>query len=377
MTIPYSSGKNISIDQLTNVNMTDIANNDILQYNATTTEWNNGALDLSGQDINVDEIDCRVLRVSETADIVGRLANEGVASFVNEEFVFQNGVSDLGNTLYIDNQNNRVGINISNPEEDLEIDGSIQIDSASVSRLKFQKSGGTPHQEAEIDAETDGTNGGQLEFLTKVDGGSVSEKLRINNVGAVGIGGANYGTSGQVLTSGGSNASVSWTTPSSGGGGITQYATFSYQPTTANEQVVTNTFTAIKYDTIKVQNSSSDITIDTTTNVGRITLVSTGIYMVNYHSTLSNNTSAGSQRIIMETAIWLNTGSGFINQVGTSTFAYGRQGTDPENSSSCSFLFNITSANALLEVRMKTADSNITDGRVKSGATGITILKIA
>lgn len=123
--------------------------------------------------------------------------------------------SEAGITLFNDasapNPNDvRVGINITNPDEALEVDGSIQIDSANFSRLKFQKSGGSPHQEAEIDGETDGTNGGLLEFYTKIDGGSLTEKLRINNKGAIGIGGANYGTTNQVLTSNTSTNSVSW-----------------------------------------------------------------------------------------------------------------------------------------------------------------------
>ena len=105
----------------------------------------------------------------------------------------------------------RVGIGIVEPEEDLEIDGSVQIDSANVARLKFQKSGQTSHALGEIDGEQDGTNGGDLQFYTKVDGSSsVTEKLRINNVGAIGIGGANFGTSGKVLTSNGSGSAVSW-----------------------------------------------------------------------------------------------------------------------------------------------------------------------
>jgi hypothetical protein len=37
-----------------------------------------------------------------------------------------------------------------------------------------------------------------------------SERLRIADAGQIGIGGANYGTSGQVLTSGGSGAAPSW-----------------------------------------------------------------------------------------------------------------------------------------------------------------------
>jgi len=41
------------------------------------------------------------------------------------------------------------------------------------------------------------------------------ERLRIADAGQIGIGGANYGTSGQVLTSGGPSATPSWATPSS------------------------------------------------------------------------------------------------------------------------------------------------------------------
>ena len=44
---------------------------------------------------------------------------------------------------------------------------------------------------------------------------SGSEKFRVGNGGQLGIGGANYGTSGQVLTSGGSGSAPTWTTISS------------------------------------------------------------------------------------------------------------------------------------------------------------------
>jgi len=43
-----------------------------------------------------------------------------------------------------------------------------------------------------------------------------SERLRVGSSGQIGIGGATYGTSGQVLTSGGSGAAPSWTTISAG-----------------------------------------------------------------------------------------------------------------------------------------------------------------
>ena len=44
-----------------------------------------------------------------------------------------------------------------------------------------------------------------------------TERLRIGESGQIGIGGANYGTSGQVLTSQGSGSAVQWATPSAGG----------------------------------------------------------------------------------------------------------------------------------------------------------------
>jgi hypothetical protein len=45
---------------------------------------------------------------------------------------------------------------------------------------------------------------------------SNTERVRVNSTGAVGFGGANYGTAGQVLTSGGSSAVPTWATPASG-----------------------------------------------------------------------------------------------------------------------------------------------------------------
>ena len=50
-------------------------------------------------------------------------------------------------------------------------------------------------------------------LLFKVNGGS--ERFRINNSGAFGLAGTNYGTAGQVLTSGGTNSVPTWATPSS------------------------------------------------------------------------------------------------------------------------------------------------------------------
>ena len=50
-----------------------------------------------------------------------------------------------------------------------------------------------------------------------------AEKVRIGTSGQIGLGGANYGTAGQVLTSNGSGSAVTWE-DASGGGGITTEA---------------------------------------------------------------------------------------------------------------------------------------------------------
>ena len=49
-----------------------------------------------------------------------------------------------------------------------------------------------------------------------------TERLRITEDGAFGLSGANYGTSGQVLTSGGSGAAPTWTTVAAGLAAATQ-----------------------------------------------------------------------------------------------------------------------------------------------------------
>ena len=85
----------------------------------------------------------------------------------------------------------RNGINISSGS--LTIPDSIIHSGDTNTKIRFP----------EADAVTIETNG--------------SERLRIASSGQIGLGGANYGTSGQVLTSQGSGSAVQWATPSSGG----------------------------------------------------------------------------------------------------------------------------------------------------------------
>lgn len=173
----------------------------------------------------------------------------------------------------------RVGIGVTDPQEDLELDGNIQLDTGGVQRGRvIFNDKQNNHKHAEIDGLGEGTNGGVLVFYTKEDLGNVTEKLRINNVGAIGIGGANYGTAGQVLVSNGSAALPSWQIPyhlvfrlaDSGGGSI----------------FVTTAATTVVYNTLYVVTGESPTTTYNTDLVSSTTWNPSvsGIFQINFHA---------------------------------------------------------------------------------------------
>jgi len=137
-----------------------------------------------------------------TGDISG--GNEGDTLVINSS-----GGVESNSVLRIDTVNNRVGIN-KDPTEDLDIDGNIQINSNGTNKIVFNDTSLGGHKHAEIDAGSDGASGGNLQFHTKIDGLGVTEKLRINNKGAIGIGGANFGGNGTIFTSRGSSDAPYW-----------------------------------------------------------------------------------------------------------------------------------------------------------------------
>ena len=162
---------------------------------------------------------------------------------------------EMGTTLYVDSINSRVGINVPLPTEDFEIDGNIQMNTGSTSKIVFYDKP-NDHEHGEVDAEGEGTNGGILKFKTKVDGGAVSEKFRITENGRIGLGGANYGTAGQVLTSNGATAPT-WS--DAAGGGVPIYTTTERDllPTQPNFTIISNSTTG----TLQMWNGSAWIDI--------------------------------------------------------------------------------------------------------------------
>ncbi len=89
-----------------------------------------------------------------------------------------------GGPLYLDTANNRVGINVAVPTEDLEIDGNIQLDSAGANKIKFYDGTATVER-AEIDAAASGATGGKLVFYTKQDPGVVTARMTIEEDGRI------------------------------------------------------------------------------------------------------------------------------------------------------------------------------------------------
>ena len=104
--------------------------------------------------------------------------------------------------------------------------GAIVQDNDVLGTISFQGHDGTTEliEGASIVTEVDGTPAANnvpsaLVFKTNSGTSTTSERLRVGSAGQIGIGSANYGTVGQVLTSGGASGAVSWTTVSGGGGG--------------------------------------------------------------------------------------------------------------------------------------------------------------
>ena len=97
--------------------------------------------------------------------------------------------------------------------------------SGSIGELRFATGSDLDKYYGMIICQSDGSTSstslpGVLRFSTTATGAtSPTERVRIGSSGQIGLDGANYGTSGQVLTSNGSGSAVTWE-DASGGGGI-------------------------------------------------------------------------------------------------------------------------------------------------------------
>ena len=111
-------------------------------------------------------------------------------------------------------------------------------------------------------------------FYTTADGAaSPTERIRIGSAGQIGIGGANFGTAGQVLKSGGASAAVSW----GAAGGITHidhwHKGSNQDGTTFNPVTGWNRTTNAKYGNLNSQMTEAS---------GIFTFPATGLWFVSF-----------------------------------------------------------------------------------------------
>jgi hypothetical protein len=267
----------IALDNdFTNVNFTSLTNGDLIKYdgsnfiNFSPTYLDGAGISdnylikvVSGATTQTTFIETSALNTSTSLKtyiplsppfpsvLAGSIETEIFNTNKTRMHLTSTGIANAGGITIT--SDGRVGIGVVEPEEDLELDGNIQLDTGGVQRgriIFYDKQNN--HEHAEIDGLGEGTNGGVLAFYTKVDGVSVTEKLRINNQGAIGIKGAFFGNSGQVIVSRGSGAPVEWadqtdTTYTNGTGVNLVGTTFSIgQPVATSDSVTFKSLNILK-----------------------------------------------------------------------------------------------------------------------------------
>ena len=149
---------------------------------------------------------------------------------------------------------------------------------------------------ARISGKNEGSDIGPLIFSTaSSQGANPTEKLRIGSAGQLGIGGANYGTAGQVLKSGGSGAAVSWGAGSDLVAESSAYDMGSVFTNGVNADVIDSSTRRIEIGILSYSLSGSDeLRIQLRTSAGNITsgYVSRGGYVSNA-SYAQDQTSSG------------------------------------------------------------------------------------
>ena len=198
----------------------------------TDTTYSLAAAQVSGSNNNPNLFLDASSGTDDTVRLVGG-TNMTITRNSDGQITFDSADTDTTVTIN-NNADNRIitGSNTANTleaETNLTYDGSVlkingtgqalltlrTTNNTSDRGIAFQNSGNS--YVASINVEDAGSSAGDLVFhvddTNNADLSLVEERLRIKTSGAFGLNGANYGTSGQVLTSQGSSSEVIWTTP--------------------------------------------------------------------------------------------------------------------------------------------------------------------
>jgi len=169
-----------------------------------------------------------------------------------------------------------IGIGTDNPSNALDVQGGT-TNTAIVARSTDAKAqiSLVDNSTTSVGSVVVGAEGDNLFFTS---GSSGAERLRIGSAGQIGLGGANYGTSGQVLTSQGSGSAVQWATPG--------YGVFEVKHGSSAQSIPRVTYTKVEF---KTETYDLDGLFDTTTY--RYTPQVAGYYYVAFNIILSGQDS--------------------------------------------------------------------------------------
>ena len=188
-------------------------------------------------------------KIDTNIDIAGTFDVTGATTLDSTLAVAGDANFDSG-TLFVDVSSNNVGIGTTSPSTGFNANrNNLVISDASAVGLTLNS---TATDGSSIISMTDGTgtlageihyvhDGDYMQFKT-----ANAERMRIASSGQIGIGGANYGTSGQVLTSGGSGSAPSWA--DAGGGGAYSF-------------ISTTTISGTSTSSVQFTNLSSDFDV--------------------------------------------------------------------------------------------------------------------
>lgn len=146
------------------------------------------------------------------------LTNKTFTTPVINGFTGDTSVVNIGSGQFYKDTSGKIGLGTTSPSYSLDTVGSIQA-LKGVSNAVAYYMGGSNNAIRDttngistlyVDVSSGGTTHGAIVFRSS---SAYTERLRIGDSGQLGIAGANYGTSGQVLTSGGSAAAPSWRLP--------------------------------------------------------------------------------------------------------------------------------------------------------------------
>ena len=145
-------------------------------------------------------------------------------------------------------------------------------------------SSGDKISEGNTEAEVVDTNGNG-HFKVTTEG---TERLRIGSAGQIGLGGANYGTSGQVLTSNGSGSAPTWQDASGGSGSGSSIVLLSEQTIDPTANTTEVAFTGIPADAQEITLMFRGVSASGTNNF-KIQLGTASGYIVSNYDSMSQN----------------------------------------------------------------------------------------